>query len=284
MFRKDPAAMEEWSLDAVRLCAARQRRIVHDVWDALSPGGLFVYSTCTYNTMENEDNILHIMNEYGAEPLPIVTPTDMPVGGALAHTLPVSRFFPDNVRGEGFFMAALRKPDGNRRPVSCRVGKRKAQSAAVSPFSDIIHTSDKYMLTEKNGAYFAVGRRHYDDVCLLMPKLEIQSAGIGLGMTKGSDIIPAHALAMSTALNVEAFDKVALSYDEAISYLRRESLQSPVDGGKGYALVTFDSLPLGFIKRIGTRANNLYPTEWRIRQSIVPSEPVSIYAVGDIPK
>ena len=91
MFRKDERAVAEWSPAAVRLCAARQRRILADVWPALAPGGLLIYSTCTFNRMENEDNVAWICAEKGAS------------------CLEMRHFYPGEDRGEGFFAALLQK-------------------------------------------------------------------------------------------------------------------------------------------------------------------------------
>lgn len=91
MFRKDLRAREEWSPDAVKLCAGRQRRIVSDMWHALCPGGFMIYSTCTFNRFENEDNVAWICSELGAE------------------ALEMRHFYPGEDRGEGFFAALLRK-------------------------------------------------------------------------------------------------------------------------------------------------------------------------------
>ena len=114
MFRKDTDSTGEWSVANVELCASRQRRILHDIWNALKPGGLLVYSTCTYNTEEDEENIQYIIDELGAEPLSIPIDDAWGVCGALKYANPVYRFFPHRTRGEGFFLAALRKADGER--------------------------------------------------------------------------------------------------------------------------------------------------------------------------
>jgi len=132
MFRKTPSARAEWSLEAVRLCAARQRRIVHDVWPALRPGGLFIYSTCTFNTEENEDNLRAFADTFGAEVLPVDAPEAWAVGGALTGTLPICRFWPHRTRGEGFTLAVIRKPDdGPLRATRLRPTRR--QPAAAVP-------------------------------------------------------------------------------------------------------------------------------------------------------
>ena len=110
MFRKDPAAITEWSAANVAHCAERQRAILTDVWNALRPGGLFIYSTCTYNTEENEEMIGFLRKKFGAIPLTVDIDPAWNITPALVGDLPAYRFMPHRTRGEGLFMAILRKP------------------------------------------------------------------------------------------------------------------------------------------------------------------------------
>ena len=88
---------------------------------------------------------------------------------------------------------------------------------------------------------------------------------------KGKDLIPDHALAMcSSLLCREAFATEEISYKQAITYLRKEAITLPVTAPRGYVLLTYQHIPLGFVKNIGNRANNLYPQEWRIRSGYLP--------------
>ena len=104
MFRKDTDSTGEWSIANVALCAGRGRRIIHDIWNALKPGGLLIYSTCTYNTEEDEENVHHITEELGAEALPIPAVKDeWQITGPLKYNHPVYRFFPHKTKSEGFF-------------------------------------------------------------------------------------------------------------------------------------------------------------------------------------
>ena len=111
MFRKDPNAINEWSLQNVEKCWRLQREIVADAWECLTPGGILIYSTCTYNTKENEENVRWIMEEYDAEILSIPTEPSWIITGSLlaGFEAPVYRFIPGFTRGEGLFMAVLRK-------------------------------------------------------------------------------------------------------------------------------------------------------------------------------
>ena len=111
MFRKDAQAISEWSVQNVEKCRQLQREIVAEAWKCLRPGGLLIYSTCTFNTRENEENVRWIMDEYGAEILPVDIREEWNVVGSLLAEFdgPVYRFIPGVTRGEGIFMAVMRK-------------------------------------------------------------------------------------------------------------------------------------------------------------------------------
>ena len=210
MFRKDEGAIRDWSLENVDICWRRQRDILTDIWPTLKPGGLLVYSTCTFNHFEDEDNVAWIASHLGAE------------------ILEQRHFLPGRDPGEGFFIAALRK-----------AGKEDLQGTPADPKK----------LTNKI--------RH---------ALRVLHDGIPAPTTKGKDIIPSHTLAMSADhLNDTTYPSCELTYQEALAYLRHEVLR--IEAPRGIVRVTFKGIPLGFVKNIGNRANNLYPQEWRIRTS-----------------
>jgi len=255
MFRKDPAAIAEWSINSVRLCAERQRRIVADIWQALKQGGILIYSTCTYNREENEENLEWICQEFDAELL------EEP-----------HRMMPDKTKGEGFFIAGIRK---NGIKCEGRKAKDKMQNAKgkkyktphLSPFALCLSYPENFTFVSDTTLWIAIPAIHYSDYIQINNKLKILSAGITLGEMKGQDRIPAHALAMSNALSETAFPHFEVNKETALSYLRKEVLQTILpEIPKGYILVTYKTHPLGFVKNIGTRANNLYPQEWRIRK------------------
>lgn len=276
MFRKDADSTGEWSVANVELCAARQRRILHDVWNALKPGGLLLYSTCTYNTEEDEDNIQYIIDELGAEALEIPVPKEWNISHALKHANPVYRFFPHRTKGEGFFLAALRKAEGDIEAPRRKPKKEKKTKGKNAP----TFTSWKSFLQEGN-TYEPVWNE--TSLRLLPPelqplypilaeKLRILSAGIEAGELKGKDFIPSQALALSTELNPDAFPSVDVDWQTAIAYLRKEAFALPNGTPRDYVLLRYQSRPLGFVKNLGNRANNLYPAEWRIRSSYLPKE------------
>ena len=270
MFRKDTDSTGEWSVANVNLCAARQRRIIHDIWNALKPGGLLIYSTCTYNTEEDEDNIHYIQEELGAEALTIPVKEEWQITGPLHYDHPVYRFFPHKTRGEGFFLAALQKAEGEIEEIRVKSkGKKERGKAAPSiPQEARQFLSDETSFSlEWNDSFLrAYPKAHSDLFSLINAKpLRVLSAGICLGEAKGKDFIPSQELALSTALTPNAFPSVELEWENAIKFLKKEALVLPSGTDKGYVLVRYQGLPLGFVKNLGNRANNLYPQEWRIR-------------------
>lgn len=287
MFRKDEASVGEWSVENVQLCAARQRRILHDIWPALRPGGLLIYSTCTYNTEEDEENVRHIVEELGAEALPVATDETWHVTGPLRYGNPVYRFFPHKTKGEGFFLAVLRKEGDeeyeaeNERPTKSSKNKGKKDKKATLPIPqeawDYFREKENITLEWDGPQLRMIPTTHKSFFDRIRDKrLRILSAGVVVGESKGKDLIPSQALALSQELNPSAFPDAELTWEEAIRYLRKEAITLPEGLPKGYLLMRYQGIPLGFVKHLGNRSNNLYPQEWRIRSGYLPDEPAGL--------
>lgn len=274
MFRKDMDSRNEWSVAHIQLCATRQRRIIHDVWDALKPGGILLYSTCTFNTEENEENIRYLTETFHAEVLPIPVHETWKISGAVQADFPVCRFFPHLTKGEGFFIAVLRKQE--EKHIRQPVGKHRKQPAPAIP-ATIRHwltKSDEYQFTLQANAIRAIPDDDPDIRQQVSGRLRVIADGILLGEIKGKDLIPSPALALNTQFDRTEFPNVELPWKEAIRFLQKETPVLPPDIPKGFVVVTYRNQPLGFVKNIGNRVNNLYPQEWRIRSRHVPeSEP-----------
>ena len=208
MFRKDPATIKEWSVQNVMKCQQLQRSIISDIWDCLRPGGILIYSTCTFNRHEDEENIEWIKDSFEAEEI-----------------LPAKRFIPGVDRGEGLFMAVLRK-------MSTDVTIQRQNMQALRILSPV-----NSQLSPINS--------------------QLSTVNCQLSIN--------HAEALSIATPKDKYPRVELSREDALKYLHRESLILPEVTPRGYVIVTYQDLPLGFVKNIGTRANNLYPKEWKIR-------------------
>ena len=144
MFRKDPNAISEWSAQNVEKCWQLQREIVADAWECLNPGGLLIYSTCTYNTKENEENIRWILDTYDAQVLDIPVDPSWNITGSLLQGFnePVYRFIPGITRGEGLFVCALRKQGDSGSTKNCKLSIVNSQLKVLS--AELEH-SDVYV-------------------------------------------------------------------------------------------------------------------------------------------
>lgn len=281
MFRKDEVAVQEWSIENVDTCWQRQRRILRDIWPCLKTGGLLVYSTCTYNREENEDNVAWIAQELGAEVLPLETQPDWRITGNLTGTgFPVYRFLPHKTTGEGLFLAVLRKT-ADEPAVSVRTktgGKasKKGKGGKVvalqvpKEMKAWVQGAGDYVFEVNDSEAMAFPAAYKDTYDLLKSQLRILHAGISLGELKGKDWQPSHALAMSTVFERDSFPMAELTYPQTIAYLRKEAVVLSPEVPRGYVTLTYQGQALGFAKNIGNRANNLYPQEWRIRSGYLP--------------
>ena len=281
MFRKDEEALTQWSLGLVKQCAARQREIIGNIWNALRPGGYFIYSTCTYNRDENEEMVEYIVSNYGAASVNLELPAEWNVRKGIDTVHDCYRFMPDCTRGEGLFLCVLRKNDIDgyaERVLKKTATNKKMQGARTVPgkLKDWIISPDKYEYIIKDNEISAIPKPYADDVAILSENLRVIYSGIGLASVKGNDIIPSHALAVNNYINPEYWLSVDVGYREAIAFLRGESL-SLGELPKGYIVICYEGTPLGFVKNLGTRANNMYPKEWRIRSTYAPASPPSLH-------
>lgn len=274
MFRKDRQAIEEWSPQSVAKCQALQREIVSEAWKCLRDGGTMIYSTCTFNTRENEENIRWIADELGGEVIDIPTEPSWNISGSLLKdfNMPVYRFIPGKTEGEGLFMAVIRKKgDTTIYSKANRNTKGKNRNNGKNGTVDLsryIRRADDFTTIETDGDIVAFPKMWEQIYKTARKNLRIVHAGITIGQTKGRDFIPHQALALSTILKKDAFPCVDLEYEDAIKYLRKESIELHGDVPRGYVVVCYKGLPLGFVKNIGNRSNNLYPNEWRVRMTL----------------
>ena len=287
MFRKDEVAVEEWSVENVDLCWKRQRRILTDIWSALKPGGLLIYSTCTFNTEENEENVAWIANELGAEVLSVPIEESWCITGNLAgKDFPVYRFLPHRTKGEGLFLAVLRKDEAPVERVKLRSEKKKkgketkgktVQLTVPKEVKSWLTDADAYDWTVQDTNVEAFTKRYQEELALLKQTVKVIHSGVTVAELKGKDVIPQHSLALSTACSQKSFQQVELSFQQAVAYLRKEGLILDPSVPRGYVLVCYQQVPLGFVKNIGNRANNLYPQEWRIRSGYLPEKVVTVW-------
>ncbi len=278
MFRKDPFSISEWSTQNVYMCSRRQREILRNIWPCLSPGGVLLYSTCTYNKEEDEDNARFIRDELGGTPLSVEIPTNYGIDTCnySNDSIPVYHFFPHKCKGEGFFICAFRKEDRHKSDSHhANKNKRKAPSQKHKMedkkikglLCDWMKNFSNYLLEQSpSNDIYAFPLEHADSLKEAHLNLNVVHYGIQVASVKGKGFKPAHCLSMSNQLNYDYFQKVDVDHSTAISYLQNESLYLP-SSPHGFLLICYKGYPLGFVNNIGSRANNMYPAEWRIRKT-----------------
>lgn len=275
MFRKNPDAIGEWSLNNVKLCAQRQRRILNDIWPALRQGGYLIYSTCTFNHLENADNVQYIVEELGAEVVPLA-PQEWEllrscgveaVGEGQAASLGY-QFLPGLARGEGQFFAILRK-----RAAEEAASGRDAEGACAPEREIRWHKEIKGDLLK------LLPEQLVPEIKLFSKHLKIVSSGRAvatlLASKRGGVALVPHAdLALSLHIGTildylrENYkfkvERVELPLEQIQAFLAKEPLLLP-DAPTGYLLLTYKSAGIGFVKNLGNRCNSLLPNARRIK-------------------
>jgi 16S rRNA C967 or C1407 C5-methylase (RsmB/RsmF family)/NOL1/NOP2/fmu family ribosome biogenesis protein len=263
MFRND-IARREWSVGNTIHCAERQKRILMDVWPSLKENGVLIYSTCTFNPGENEENIKWLTDKKNAESIYIGTSafkgiTEIDFEGVYGYG-----FYPGKIRGEGFFISAIRKTGKQEMTgLNARKGTdlrpRKADFVVAA---DWTHFPEN-RLFKWNEELFAVPCE-LSDFLNLYRYLKVIKAGTKVFTVKNNSFLPSHELALSFQLKTHAFPKHELSLAEALSFMRRDNFILN-DSAKGWNIVTYKDVNIGFVNNIGKRVNNYFPVDWRIR-------------------
>lgn len=274
MMRKDEQAVKQWSPALIADCARTQEQITDALFRAIKPGGIMIYSTCTFNASENEKQLERLIEEFGAESIDLGLEQFDGVFKGFDTDAHCYRFAPGHVRGEGLFISVLRKPG------KLTATSEKSKTKAPGQFA-LQHVLDSELYSEVNTGSKIILRpaAHDSFIQKLASKVDLIRSGLHIATIKGRDTIPTQTLALSSKLNTESFANLELNYTEAMSYLHGDSL-SDIDSElpKGFVLVTYDGHPLGFVKNIGRRANNLYPEAMRLRldQRTLPPIPPTV--------
>lgn len=263
LFRKDPEAISEWSTGNVALCSGRQQRILADALPALKEGGVLIYSTCSYSAAEDEAIADWLIDETGMESLPLSTRgfEGIVCSASSATGAEGYRFYPDKLKGEGFFLACFRKTE------TSGVFKRKPSKA------ETVSAKEKALLREwiavENNDAFRWGNEIIvapsqvtEAFSELRNVLSVQYAGTKAGSFLRDKFIPHHALSQSLSVS-PAVPYQQLDYDDAVAYLQRRdvrlSFKTP-----GWQTVRYNGFNLGWVNALANRVNNYYPKELRI--------------------
>lgn len=267
LFRKDPGALREWSPANVELCSGRQRRILKDIAAVLKPGGILAYSTCTYNSSENEENVEWMTKNFDFERLTLKIPADW----GIVESDGGYRFFPHRLRGEGLFIAVFRKKEDElkKQNVSSAFKNIKPLSKNLIPDAArwLDEKMDVHFFQTPSGNVLALPAALETAYLVLDKSLKNKWFGTAIGEFKGKDFIPSHALALSRLVS-PALAALDLDREQALRFLKKETFDLPPDTPRNWTLARFAGLNLGWMKVLPGRMNNYLPPERRIRMSL----------------
>ena len=268
LFRRDASAIEQWSVENTNMCATRQRRILTDIWPSLKNGGYLIYSTCTFNPEENEENLKWLAENNSVESIRIPLQESWGIDEMELNGLFGYRFLPHKVKGEGFFLTLIRKKEGADSYPFHRKTKTKLEKMPKQ-FTEIRNwlTTNDSELFAKSEFLIAFPESKIPVLNALAEQLRIISFGLPVAQFKKNDLLPEHTFALSVDRNQGIFETVELDLRESLLFLKKEEIRIS-SATKGWLLVQFRGVPLGFVKNLGNRANNYFPKEWRIRMAL----------------
>ncbi|MCD7963264.1 MAG: rRNA cytosine-C5-methylase [Rikenellaceae bacterium] len=268
MFRKTPEARSEWSPGNVDMCASRQRRIISDIWGSLKKGGILIYSTCTFNQTENEENIGWITEEYDCEHIEIPSVPEWNISEGEVNGHHTFRFYPHKTNSEGLFVCALGK-SGEHKLLKEKKKKQSGNYTHVSKdkirnLSEWVEQPEYMTFYQRNdGTIHTAYRNIFDESREIMNSLNVIYSGVEMGKLYGNELKPSHSLSLFHSVNTDRVPGTNLDLEAAVNYLRKNDVD-PKLFAEGINMVAYNDKPLGWIKRIGNRCNNLYPKELRI--------------------
>lgn len=262
LFRKDEKAMEEWNPALVSFCAARQKRILHAATDTLAEGGYLFYSTCSFSEEENEENIDYLIDTgmYESVDLPINKTWNIVKTESRKHASIGYRFYPDKLMGEGFFCAVLRKTS-SKNDVAVNFNLNKSLLLGKQ-LQNWVLDSDTLYYFQKGDEVFAFDPAFISELHMVTEVLKLRKSGLRLGEFIRTEFVPNHELAMSV-LQSKQIPFVELDNKQSIQYLRRETVDLGL-AQKGWMLVQYKGISLGWVKLVLGKAKNHYPLNWRI--------------------
>ncbi|MFN5371442.1 MAG: methyltransferase RsmF C-terminal domain-like protein [Bacteroidia bacterium] len=263
MFRKDPVAMKHWSLQAVEHCSARQERIVEDVWPSLKPGGILIYSTCSYSEAENEAVSRWISDNLGAE---IIKSKALSNIYEIIENEYGYRFYPNRIDGEGFYVSCFRKSSEN---VAVHSGKSNVKIKFNPCSNEVLNWIEPSPIWAEITSH--LGRNLVSEVesewlSNLLQALHLIKLGVSIGDSTKGKFIPDHDLALFNSLREDA-SAIDLQLQEALKYLKKESLPNREEL-RGMHLIRYEGLGLGWANAVQGRLNNMLPKSWRILKDL----------------
>jgi len=267
LFRKDNDAITEWSEQSVIMCSQRQQRILADILPSLKEGGTLIYSTCSYSTIEDEAIADWLVEDNGlsSTQIKIDEAWNIIETQSAQHHAFGYRFYPDKLKGEGFFIAAFTKGEASTQGWQTDKYKSKSEKLMAKDIISLqpyVNNTDNFFFIKQKEDVIAMPLHLEFDLATIQFCLYIKKAGVKLGSIIRNELIPHHELAVSTILN-SSLSFIEVDKETALQYLRRQEINVTINH-KGWALLTYQQLSLGWVKVLPNRVNNYYPKEWRI--------------------
>jgi NOL1/NOP2/fmu family ribosome biogenesis protein len=264
MFRKDPQAIQEWSKENVMHCSQRQIRIIEESIAALQEGGYYIYSTCSYSFEEDEKIMDEIAAMEGMTSVSIQLPPSSQIVSTYSpiHQAQGFRFYPDKIKGEGFFIAVFQKQkavftSSFSTPFQFAVLPKKALVSLTAIYA----LPENFICIQHQEDLIALPGHCYSDLQTIRANLYVKKIGMRLGVLKGTDLVPAHDLAMSQWITMP-YENIEVELSDALQFLRRADFH--LNATKGWHSISYMNCRLGWVKILPNRLNNYYPNTWRI--------------------
>jgi 16S rRNA C967 or C1407 C5-methylase (RsmB/RsmF family)/NOL1/NOP2/fmu family ribosome biogenesis protein len=258
LFRRDPQAIQEWSENNVELCSQRQQRIIADVWPSLKKDGILIYSTCSYSMEEDENITDWILETFPTDYCPLLINT----GTGITDTGKGYRFWPDKVRGEGFFISCFKKNGDEKEHQSLSKNKMEAVNKREFEILEKWVKEDGFEFVKNQNRVYAWPSKLAGEFYFLLKRIKVIYSGILVGELIREKMVPDHALALSNCVS-ENIGRIEVKTEDAIRYLQKKDFQADV-AHKGWHLVVCNGYNLGWVNILPNRINNYYPKELRI--------------------
>ena len=266
LWRKDARAIDEWSEANVQMCSERQQRILADVWPALKEDGILVYATCSYSPQEDEQILDWLAQEFQVQSLSVEVKEEWGIASVISSRGMVGyRFFPGSVKGEGFFIAAMQKKEETDELRSIK--SKSAHDKKIQQLAGyLLQDNDVLVIPADKDGYNAIRPSHEADWHQLQKAVYLRRTGLKLGSAAAKEWLPDHEVALSIDANKD-LPHINVDREQALRFLKREDM-GIIDVAKGWHVVRYNGLGLGWVKSLGNRMNNYLPKHWRIRMDI----------------
>ena len=230
----------------------------------LNNNGVLIYSTCSYSVAEDETICDWLVEEHGLTPIQLSISEEWGIVETFSpkHQAPGYRFYPDKIKGEGFFIACFKQIDGADEWDGRIKSLQPLQKNDAEIVSNWLENPLELFLFKQKETIIGFYKNRLEAFSTIQQLLNVRKSGVAIGTIKGRDLVPHHELALSGLVSNKLM-RIQLDDQQALRYLKRQDLVIETTY-KGWAMAVYNHLPLGWMKVLGNRVNNYYPTEWRI--------------------